>query len=73
MTARLFDIELCHHPDCRQAVRHKRGPITGNVKLAHIDERYTPIRLCLLCFLSYRRKYEMDGWRMIEQEKLMEQ
>lgn len=69
MTDRLSDIELCADPDCRQAVRHSGGPFTGNVQLRHIDERKGKIRLCLLCFLAYRVKYEQEGWRFDNQEK----
>lgn len=72
MTARLENIELCHFRTCRQVVRHKQGPVTGNVRLAHIDERFAEIRLCLLCFIAYRNRYEMNGWRIVEQEKMPE-
>lgn len=71
MTAILQNLELC--AECKQPIRHRLGPICANAAMQHIDPRQTPIRLCLGDFFAYRRKYEAEGWRFVEQEKLHKQ
>ncbi len=69
-TTQFQGVALCAEPFCEaitDVINTKKGAVIDNVLMQRGGEE---IRLCLLCFLSFRQRYEAAGFKYIQTDKV---